>query len=33
MPSQNGERPVAEVLISREESAQVGWRELRPKMR
>jgi serine/threonine-protein kinase len=33
MPSQKGERPVAEVLISREESAQVGWRELRPKMR
>jgi eukaryotic-like serine/threonine-protein kinase len=39
MPSQTGERPVAEILLSREDAAAAhhhhdhGWRELRPKMR
>ena len=35
MPSQTGERPVAEILLSREDAAanHEGWRELRPKMR
>jgi serine/threonine-protein kinase len=35
MPSQTGERPVAEILLSREDAAanHQGWREMRPKMR